>query len=52
MDKPKCLFKNGELKLGYIFNSTFWVCPYIIQFWVKTTQHCLECNDDRTGLFL
>jgi len=21
---------------------TFLVCPYFTQFWVKTTQHCLE----------
>jgi len=22
-----------------------WVCPYLTQIWIKTTQHCLECSD-------
>jgi len=21
-----------------------WICPYLIQIGVETTQHCLECN--------
>jgi len=29
--------------LHYIFNPAFWVCPYLTQNWVKTTQHFLEC---------
>jgi len=30
------LFKNVPLPNG-------WVCPYLTQNWVKTTQHFLEC---------
>jgi len=30
--------------LHYIFNPAFWVCPYLTQNWVKTTQHFLECS--------
>jgi len=52
MDKPKCWVKNvikkctGESEswviiLNVIFNIC--VCPYFTQFWVKTTQHCLDC---------
>jgi len=28
--------------LNYIFNSTFWFVHILPNFWVKTTQHCLE----------
>jgi len=35
------------LKLGSNFKLHFvpniWVCPYLTQIWVKTTQHRLEC---------
>jgi len=27
------------------FEPNIWVCPYLTQIWVQTTQHCLECRD-------
>jgi len=26
------------------FQPNIWVCPYLTQIWVVTTQHCLECS--------
>jgi len=31
-----------EVNENYIFNPTFGFVHYLTQFWVKTTQHCLE----------
>jgi len=40
MDKPKCWVT--------IFIKTGWVCPYLTQTWVETTQHFfLECRNTR-----
>jgi len=39
MDKLKHWVKKLSFK-----NVTQWVCPYLTQNWVKTTQHFLECK--------
>jgi len=30
-------------------NEPQWVCPYLTQNWVETTQHFLECNVTHTS---
>jgi len=37
---PNVGLKNAINK----FNPNSWVCPYLTQNWVKTTQHFLECR--------
>jgi len=49
MQLKKCTVEKVKVKvefgsrwvtfLHYIFNPAFWVCPYLTQNWVKTTQH-------------
>jgi len=43
MDKPKCWVKNVQLKV----KVDIWVCPYLTQIWVKTTQHRLDCIGEK-----
>jgi len=38
MDKSKLWFKI----FNCIFKPNDWVCPYLTQSWVKTTQHFLK----------
>jgi len=48
MDKPKCWVKTVIKKMyswKWKFSPNIWVCPYLTQIWVQTTQHCLECKD-------
>jgi len=40
MDKPKHWVKNVIEKN----EPNGWVCPYLTQSWVKTTQQFLECR--------
>jgi len=35
---------NIGLKMSLKNQPNGWVCPYLTQSWVKTTQHFLECN--------
>jgi len=39
-------------KCNFEMQPSGWVCPYLTQRWVKTTQHFLECTNTRYPLCL